>query len=114
MRRGERTVALALALVLAAPCASAQGRSDPNFALANEVIAIQLPGRSVSALVTHQPGAKRFTHAIGLFPGSPGVMNLRVEDGQIRYGLSGNFLVRARRHFVEDGILIVVFDAPSD
>jgi hypothetical protein len=68
----------------------------------------------MSALVTHGRGATKFTHAIGLFPGSPGIMNLRVEGGQIRYGLSGNFLVRARRHFVEDGILIVLFDAPSD
>src|SRR5262249_58125949 len=41
-------------------------------------------------------------------------MNVRVEDGRIQYGLGGNFLVRARRHFVEEGILTVVVDAPSD
>ncbi|HEU0289356.1 MAG TPA: hypothetical protein VFR39_01120 [Burkholderiales bacterium] len=88
--------------------------ADPNAALTNEVIISQLPGRSISALVTHQPGAMKFTHAVALFPGSPGYMNLRVESGQIKYGLGGNFLVRARRHFIEDGFLTVVIDAPSD
>lgn len=93
----------------------AQGKGkDPNLAFANEMIVAQLPGRSIAALVTHRPGATRFTHAIALFPGSPGYMNLRVEDGEIRFGLRGNFLVRARRHFLDDGFLTVVVDAPSD
>ena len=88
--------------------------ADPNAAFANEVIVAQLPGRSISVLVTHQPGATTFSHAIALFPGSPGHMNLRVEGGTIQYELGGNFLVRARRHFIEDGFLAVVIDAPSD
>ena len=92
----------------------AQGGADPNAAFTNEVIVAQLPGRSVSALITHRPGDAKFTHAIALFPGSPGYMNLRVEDGEIRFGLRGNFLVRARRHFIEDGFMTVVIDAPSD
>jgi pimeloyl-ACP methyl ester carboxylesterase len=93
----------------------AQGKGkDPNSAFANEMIVAQLPGRSIAALVTHRPGAAKFTHAIALFPGSPGYMNLRVEDGEIRYGLRGNFLVRARRHFLDAGFLTVVVDAPSD
>ena len=97
----------------AAQQAAAQS-ADPNAALANEVINAQLLGRTISALITHQPGATKFTHAIALFPGSPGYMNLRVEGGQIQFGLGGNFLVRARRHFIEDGFLTVVIDAPSD
>ena len=105
--------AFAAALIVAAPAAYAQG-ADPNAALANEVIVAQLPGHSISSLVTHQPRATKFTHAIALFPGSPGHMNLRMEGGTIQYGLGGNFLVRARRHFIEDGILTVVIDAPSD
>jgi len=106
-------VTLLAVLACAAQPARAQA-TDPNAALANEVIVAQLPGRSISALVTHQPGATKLTHAIALFPGSPGYMNLRVEGGVIRYGLGGNFLVRARRHFIEDGFLTVVIDAPSD
>src|SRR5262245_62472215 len=41
----------------------AQGK-DPNDALANELIVAQLPGRSVTAMITHQPGAAKFTHAV--------------------------------------------------
>ena len=105
--------AFAAALIFPTKAAYAQVK-DPNALLANEVIVAELPGRSISVLVTHQPGATKFTHAIALFPGSPGHMNLRVEGGTILYGLGGNFLIRARRHFVEEGILIVVVDAPSD
>jgi hypothetical protein len=111
------SVVLVLGALLASPPGTvhAQGKGkDPNLAFANEVIVAQLPGRSIAALVTHRRGATRFTHAIALFPGSPGYMNLRVEDGEISYGLRGNFLVRARRHFLDAGFLTVVVDAPSD
>ena len=110
--RGWGMLGIAL-LGWTAPQVAAQS-ADPNAALTNEVIISQLPGRSISALVTHQPGATKFSHAIALFPGSPGYMNLRVEGGQIKFGLGGNFLVRARRHFIEPGFLTVVVDAPSD
>jgi hypothetical protein len=93
----------------------AQGKGkDPNAALANEVIVAQLPGRSIAALVTHRPGAAKFTHGIALFPGSPGYFELRVEDGEIRHTQRGNFLIRARRFFLEEGHLTAVIDAPSD
>jgi len=109
-----RLALLAAVLACAAPHGFAQGRTDPNAAFTNEVIVAELPGRSVSALVTYRPGQARFTHAVALFPGSPGYMNLRSENGQITFGLGGNFLVRARRHFLEDGFMTVVIDAPSD
>jgi pimeloyl-ACP methyl ester carboxylesterase len=102
---------LACAALLLATPAPAQ---DPNAALDNEVVVAQLPGRSIAGLVSTQPGAKSFTHGLVLFPGSPGYGNLRAEDGEIKYGQRGNFLVRARRHFIEDGVLTVVIDAPSD
>jgi pimeloyl-ACP methyl ester carboxylesterase len=97
-----------------APLSAQPQFKDPNAALANEVVVAQLPGRSISALVTHRPGATKFTHAIALFPGSPGYMNLRVEDGTIQFGLRGNFLTRARRFFLDEGFLTVLVDAPSD
>lgn len=112
----RRLLPLLVAILVCSPApAKAQGKGkDPNLAFANEVIVAQLPGRSIAALVTHRPGAAKFTHAVALFPGSPGYMNLRAEDGEIRYGLRGNFLVRARRHFLDNGFLAVVVDAPSD
>ena len=106
--------ALALSLALAAPFALAQG-NDPNFAFANELIVVPLKDHSISALVTHRPGEQNFTHAVALFPGSPGQVKLQMQNGQIVIGdLRGNFLVRARRHFLEPGFLTVVVDAPSD
>ena len=101
------------ALACAIPLGHSQ-KPDPNAALTNDLIVAQLPGRSISALVTHRPGATRFTHAVAIFPGSPGYINLRVEDGTVRSDLRGNFLIRARRFFLAEGFLTVVIDAPSD
>jgi dienelactone hydrolase len=106
-------VALAAAMVWSMPCVFAQVE-DPNAAYANELIVAQLPGRSVTALVTHRPGATRFTHAVAIFPGSPGYINLRIEGGQIQNEQRGGFLIRARRFFLDDGFLTIVIDAPSD
>jgi hypothetical protein len=40
-------------------------------------------------------------YVIILFPGGSGVMNPRMQDGKLVYGLWGNFLLRARQHFVD-------------
>jgi len=48
-----------------------------------------------------------------LFPGSGGLIRLREEKGQIKFG-QNNFLVRSRGEFVKYGIVAVVVDAPSD
>lgn len=108
-------VLMAFGAVLACTTHPAHAQDkNPNAAFANELIVAQLPGRSITALVTHQPGATKFTHAVAIFPGSPGYINLRLEDGAIRNDLNGNFLIRTRRFFLEDGFLTVVLDAPSD
>jgi hypothetical protein len=48
-----------------------------------------------------------------LFAGSGGLIRLRQEKGQIRFG-QNNFLVRARGEFVKRGIIAAIVDAPSD
>jgi len=104
-----------LILLLSSSLAAAKEQKDPNKALHNEVVVVPVGDHSISVLVSYLPGETRFTHAIALFPGSPGQGNLRTEDGEIKYDKQrGNFLVRARRHFLEPGILTVVVDAPSD
>ena len=40
-------------------------------------------------------------YVIILFPGGSGQMNPRMEDGKLRYGFGGNFLIRARPFFVD-------------
>src|SRR5215467_10230601 len=48
-----------------------------------------------------------------LFPGSGGLIGLREENGQIKFG-QDNFLVRSRREFIERGVIGAIMDAPSD
>jgi hypothetical protein len=104
--------AFGLALSLHAPLASAQ--ADPNFANPHHVIVAKRDGYTISALVTHKEGAKTFKYGVALFPGHPGVMRLRVEDGVPKFDQVGNFLVRSRRWWLDDETLVAVIDAPSD
>lgn len=94
--------------------ASGPAADDPYAALTNIVLSVPIGDYSISGLVTHQPGAKKFTYGIALFPGAPGVMKLHEESGQPRFGLRGNFLIRSRRHWLDDETLVISVDAPSD
>lgn len=60
----------------------AQGAAaDPNLANPTRVITAKRDGYTIAALVTHLDGAKAFKYGIALFPGHPGIMRLREEDG---------------------------------
>jgi hypothetical protein len=48
-----------------------------------------------------------------LYVGAGGRIGLRMEEGQLKFG-QNNFLPRARREFIRNGILPVVLDTPSD
>jgi len=116
MTRISRLAAAFLALVAAfAPGVRAQqGGADPNLANPTQVVTAQRDGYAIAALVTHLEAAKRFKYGIAMFPGHPGIMRLREEGGNIRYELGGNFLVRSRRHWLDEETLVAVLDAPSD
>ena len=47
-----------------------------------------------------------------LFPGSGGLIRLRQEKDQIKFG-QNNFLVRSRDEFVKRGVVTIIVDAPS-
>ena len=100
----RRTV-LALLLVVSTGWCQAQ---------LERVVTAASQGHSIAALVTHLEGAKAFKHGIALFPGHPGIMKLAEENGQPRYEMRGNFLVRSRRHWLDAETLVAVADAPSD
>jgi serine aminopeptidase S33 family len=69
------------------------------------------PGVTQSYFIASLPQNPR---AIALlFPGSGGLIRLREEKGQIRFG-QNNFLVRTRGEFVKRGIIAAIVDAPSD
>jgi hypothetical protein len=100
-----RRAVLALAVSLAARPAAAQ---------VDEIVTAKLEGHTIAALVTRQAGAKGFRQGIALFPGHPGILKLHEENGQPQYDQRGNFLVRSRRHWLDDETLVAVLDAPSD
>src|ERR1044071_88276 len=100
-----RCTVLAVAVSLAPPPAGAQ---------VDEIVTAKLDGHSIAALVTRQEGAKAFKHGIAIFPGHPGILKLHQENGQPEYEQRGNFLVRSRRHWLDEEMLVAVLDAPSD
>jgi hypothetical protein len=111
--RAADTMLLAAALAFVAP-ARAQNASDPNLAFPNAVVTAQRDGYTIAGLATHVEGRTQFRYGVAIFPGSPGVIRLREENGQIRHGQVGNFLVRSRRWWLDDETLTLLVDAPSD
>jgi hypothetical protein len=109
-----------LSVLLAAGIPQGRGQEqgakarDPNLANPTQVVTVSVKGYTVAGLVTHLKNAKAFKHGIALFPGYPGIMKLREENGQPRFEMRGNFLVRSRRHWLDGETLVVVVDAPSD
>jgi len=87
---------------------------DPNLAHPTQLVTVKRDGYTIAGLVTHRAGAKGFRYGVALFPGHPGIMRLREEDGRFAFDLRGNFLVRSRRQWLDDETLVVVLDAPSD
>ena len=77
-----------------------------------EMVTLQTrPGVTQSFFLTSVP--KDLGAVAILFPGSGGLINLRSENGQARFG-QGNFLVRSRTQFIKNGVVAAILDAPSD
>ncbi|MFY9315150.1 MAG: hypothetical protein WAO95_06270 [Burkholderiales bacterium] len=111
-----RVVVASTALLLGSGgLANAQSaQTDPNLANPTQLVTVEREGYAVTGLVTHLEGAKAFKFGVALFPGYPGIMRFREEDGRLKYDLGGNFLVRSRRWWLDDETLVAVLDAPSD
>jgi hypothetical protein len=78
------------------------------------VVTAKIDGYTIAALVMHAEGVTSFKHGIALFPGYPGIMKLEEQLGQPQFEMRGNFVVRSRRHWLDEQTLIAVIDAPSD
>jgi pimeloyl-ACP methyl ester carboxylesterase len=105
---------LAIALGSSAVVRAQSTSSDPNLANPTQLVTVKRDGYTIAGLVTHLKGAKSFKYGVALFPGYPGIMRLREEDGAPKFELGGNFLVRSRRHWLDEETLVAVVDAPSD
>jgi hypothetical protein len=81
-------------------------------ARAQEIVTLSTrPGVSQSYFLANLP--QRSQAIALLFPGSGGLIRLRQEKGQIKFGRN-NFLVRTRGEFVQRGVIAAIVDAPSD
>ena len=69
-------------------------------------------GATQSFFIASMDGVQAHAAAL-LFIGGGGGIRLRMEDGQPKFGAL-NFLPRARREFIRNGILPVIMDNPSD
>ncbi|MBI5901015.1 MAG: hypothetical protein HZB40_17560 [Rhodocyclales bacterium] len=118
MRQLNNALLLAAALFLPALSSLAQSgsaaASDPNLEFPTRLHTVAREGYTISALITHHGTPQAFRHGVALFAGHPGILRLREEEGVLRFDLRGNFLVRSRRQWLDDDILVAVVDAPSD
>jgi len=100
-------------LVMAVLCLSFSAFAQ-EVPLEESVTTVSLPrGTELNLVVSKKPGAKPSIAAL-LFPGYPGVLRVEVQNGAPVYQLRGNFLVRARRHLVNDQVMTVLVDCPKD
>jgi len=82
-------------------------------AAAQELVTLQTrPGATQSFFIATM-GERKAEAVAMLLVGGGGDIRLRREDGQVRFA-QGNFLPRARREFIRNGILPVILDNPSD
>ena len=81
--------------------------------LAQEMVTVQTrPGVTQSFFIA-QMGQRKPQAVALLMAGGGGNINLRIEQGQVRFN-QGNFLPRSRREFIRNGVLPVILDNPSD
>jgi len=82
-------------------------------ATAQEVVTLQTrPGVTLPFFIAGM-GAHKPQAAALLLIGGGGNVRLHVENGQPKFS-AGNFLPRARREFIRNGILPVILDNPTD
>lgn len=82
-------------------------------AQAQEIVALQTRPGVTQAFFIPGMGERKAEAAAMLLIGGGGNIRLRTEAGEIRFS-QGNFLPRARREFIRNGILPVILDNPTD
>jgi len=80
---------------------------------AEEIVTVSgRPGTTQSYLLLH--AAPPPAAVAVLFPGGEGLLALRIEDGAVKFGQRGNFLVRTRTLLRDGQVAVAVVDSPSD
>ena len=87
--------------------------SSSTLFAAEEMVTIPTRSGVTQSFVLTTPDKVSPDVVLILFPGAQGKINLRRENGQLKFGES-NFLVRERQGFVNLGAATAVIDVPSD
>jgi hypothetical protein len=104
-----RLIAVALVLLVSPQIASPL-RAELKIPTPPIVVEVR-PGVTVKYLALVKPKTTP-TNAVMLFAGGNGLLNLQ-PNGTIGTNLSGNFLVRSRDRFVQQGLFVAVVDTPN-
>ena len=70
-------------------------------------------GSKLNVLVSKRTGTNPTT-AVLLFPGYPGILKLKEEEGSATYDLVGNFFIRSRRFLNSNRVFTILVDCPVD
>ncbi|MQY50610.1 alpha/beta hydrolase [Rhodocyclus gracilis] len=108
-------VLFCLSLALGSSLAHAQTVPSHAEGLHEELISVDLgDGRQQQGVLSLRAGSQAPTRLAVLLPGSPSVVRPVVADGVMQSSrLTGNFLIRARRHLVDAGLATLIVDCHS-
>ena len=108
--------ALLIALLLLSNTSNAQQLPNASDGLQEELITVDLDkDAKQTGLFSIKSGSKNHSRLAVLIPGYPSVFRPVVENGvMISTKLSGNFLIRSRRHLADESIAILTIDCQSE
>lgn len=108
--------ALLIALLLLSNTSNAQQLPNASDGLQEELITVDLnKDAKQTGLFSIKSGSKNHSRLAVLIPGYPSVFRPVVENGvMISTKLSGNFLIRSRRHLADESIAILTIDCQSE
>lgn len=108
--------ALLIALLLLSNTSNAQQLPNASDGLQEELITVDLDkDAKQTGLFSIKSGSKNHSRLAVLIPGYPSVFRPAVENGvMISTKLSGNFLIRSRRHLADESIAILTIDCQSE
>lgn len=95
---------------------NAQQLPNASDSLQEELITVDLDkDAKQTGLFSIKSGSKNHTRLAVLVPGYPSVFRPAVENGaMVSTKLSGNFLIRSRRHLADESIAILTIDCQSE
>lgn len=103
-------------LFMAHPLSSAWAQAIPTHAagLSEELLEVHIDGGTQRAVISRRQGQSVPSKMLVLLPGYPSVVRPEMGQGvMMSSALTGNFLIRARRHLVTEKVMTLLVDCHS-